>query len=47
MGETFFAKWRHRIHDAWMVLIGRYWVGRGNPMHWEYTGPAQDGDNGD
>jgi hypothetical protein len=36
MKETFFAKWKHRIKDAWLVLTGRAWVGYGNPMQWRY-----------
>ena len=43
MRSTFFEKWKHRIHDAWLVLTGRAWVGHGNPMDWQFIGADEDG----
>jgi hypothetical protein len=42
MPETFIQKWKHRFRNAWLVLIGRAWVGHGNPMHWELKGGFDD-----
>jgi hypothetical protein len=36
MKQTFLEKWKHRIKDAWLVLMGRAWVGHGNPTQWRY-----------
>lgn len=41
MKQTFFEKWKHRIHDAWLVLTGRAWVGHGNPMQWRFMTPEE------
>jgi hypothetical protein len=38
MPETFLAKWKHRIHNSWLILTGQAWIGYGNPMDWEYVG---------
>jgi hypothetical protein len=42
MGETFFEKWKHRVHNAWLVLTGRAWVGHGDPSKWEWTGTDEE-----
>lgn len=38
MAQTFFEKWKQRIRDAWLLLLGKAWIGFGNPMDWEYVG---------
>lgn len=38
MGQSFFDRWRHRVHAAWDVLVGRAWAGYGDPRMWVYVG---------
>jgi hypothetical protein len=42
MGQTWLEAWRDRIRGAWAVLMGRAWVGYGNPNDWQYVGPLVD-----
>lgn len=44
MKSTWWEDKVHRIKAAWEVLMGRAWVGYGNPMDWEYVEPLVSDD---
>jgi hypothetical protein len=37
MRASWWERWSHRVRDAWDVLCGRAWAGRGNPLQWRVT----------